>query len=310
MKKQRNIGEIAESWKASKRLYVKESSLAAYNLLLQKHIVPYFGNATRLSAEDVQRFVVEKAAQGLSRKTIKDIVMVLRMIVRFASQNNELSPASWQINIPQTQEKETNRVLSAADYSRFTNYVRTHISLRNLGLLICLCSGLRIGEVCGLQWDDIDTQRGIIYIRRTIERIYYIGDGEEEGCSRLIVNSPKTESSKREIPLTNDITQLIKALKKFAIGSNYVLTNTSQPLEPRNYRTYYASILKKLRIPKYTFHSLRHSFATRCIETGADYKTVASILGHSSINTTLNLYVHPGCEQKRKCINKMLRTLK
>ncbi len=178
----------------------------------------------------------------------------------------------------------------------------------NLGILICLAAGLRIGEVCSLQWDDVDVASGVIRVNKTIQRIY-LADGNER-FTGIIIDKPKTRNSQREIPMTRELLGLLRPLKKNARGDYYVLTNAPKPTEPRTYRQYFNKILQRLDLPQMRFHGLRHSFATRCVESKCDYKTVSVLLGHSNISTTLNLYVHPNLEQKRKCINSMGKLLK
>ena len=150
---------------------------------------------------------------------------------------------------------------------------------------------MRIGEICGLKWDDINVIEGTITVNRTIERIYVIDEGRRH--TELIINTPKTKNSCREIPMNRELLAMLKPLKKVVNGDYYVLTNDERPTEPRTYRNYYMRLMNKLDIPKLKYHGLRHSFATRCIEAGCDYKTVSVLLGHSNISTTLDLYVHP-----------------
>ena len=169
-------------------------------------------------------------------------------------------------------------------------------------------AGLRIGEVCALQWDDIDVASGVIHVSKTIQRIYLV-DGQEK-YTELIIDKPKTKNSIRDIPMTRDLLALVRPLKKIVRGDFYVITNAATPTEPRTYRSYFNKIQKELGLPKMRFHGLRHSFATRCIESKCDYKTVSVLLGHSNISTTLNLYVHPNMEQKRKCIDMMGKMFK
>ena len=127
---------------------------------------------------------------------------------------------------------------------------------------------------------------------------------------KVIISSPKTQNSRREIPLSPELYKLLVPLMKVVNRSFYILTNDRQPTEPRTYRNYYTRLLKQLDIPVIKFHGLRHSFATRCIESHCDYKTVSVILGHANIGTTLDLYVHPNLEQKQKCINRMFKSLR
>ena len=166
---------------------------------------------------------------------------------------------------------------------------------------------MRIGEICGLRWDDIDTDSGLIRVRRTVERIYVPEGGRKH--TELIIGPPKTRNSVRDIPMTSNLLEMVLPFKEASDGQSYVLTNSRRPTEPRTYRAYYRKLLEDLGIPHLKFHGLRHSFATRCIESNSDYKTVSVLLGHSNISTTLNLYVHPNMEQKRRCIDRMFKTL-
>lgn len=186
------------------------------------------------------------------------------------------------------------------------DYVKNHLTFRNLGILITLSSGLRIGEVCALKWSDIDLEKGVIHVRRTIQRIYVIENGTRK--TQVLIDTPKTKGSNREIPMTKTLINMIKPLKKIVNDDFFILTNDEKPTEPRTYRSYYFLFMEKLGLPLVKFHCLRHSFATRCIESNADYKTVSVLLGHANISTTLNLYVHPNDEQKKKVINNVFKS--
>ena len=260
----KTVREIAAAWKEYKRPYVKQSTMAAYVLILENHVLPYFGDSDSLHEQAVQAFVLQKLENGLSVKTVKDILIVLKM-------------------------------------------VQSHFTFTGLGIYISLSTGLRIGEICALKWSDINVSDGTITVSRTIERIYII-EGEKKH-TELVINTPKTKNSCREIPMSKELLAMIKPLKKVVNDNFYVLTNDERPTEPRTYRNYYNGLMTKLDIPKLKYHGLRHSFATRCIEAGCDYKTVSVLLGHSNISTTLNLYVHPNMEQKKRCITKMFKSL-
>ncbi|MFN0291605.1 site-specific integrase [Pedobacter helvus] len=162
--------------------------------------------------------------------------------------------------------------------------------------------------VCALTWENIDIDKGVIHINKTIQRIYLIEDGIRK--TELIFDTPKTNSSIRYIPMSEDLLKMLKPIKKVVNNTFYILSNDSKPIEPRTYSSFYKSFMKSLGMPDLKFHGLRHSFATRCIESNCDYKTVSSLLGHSNINTTLNLYVHPNLEHKKKCIEQMFKALK
>lgn len=304
----KTFSQIVELWKVDKKLYVKKSTLSAYILLTENHLLPEFGNSSEIEEEQVQKFVFQKLEHGLSQKTVKDILIVLKMILKFGAKNKWIHFTPFQIQYPTLRENQQIEVLSRTHQKKVMNYIQEHFTFRNLGIYICLSSGIRIGEICALTWEDVDTDNGIIHIRKTIQRIYIIENGERR--TELLLDSPKTKNSIREIPMSRELLRMLKPFKKIVNPTFFVLTNDSKPTEPRTYRSYYKNLMRLLEIPEIKFHGLRHSFATRCIESKCDYKTVSVLLGHSNISTTLNLYVHPNLEQKKKAIDQMFRTLK
>ena len=303
----KTVREIAAAWKEYKRPYVKQSTMAAYVLILENHVLPYFGDGDSLHEQEVQAFVLQKLERGLSVKTVKDILIVLKMVMKFGVKNEWMTYYEWDIKYPTTSTNKELEVLSVANHRKILNYIQSHFTFTGLGIYISLSTGLRIGEICALKWSDINVADGTITVSRTIERIYII-EGEKKH-TELIINTPKTKNSCREIPMSKELLTMIKPLKKVVNDDFYVLTNDERPTEPRTYRNYYNGLMTKLDIPKLKYHGLRHSFATRCIEAGCDYKTVSVLLGHSNISTTLNLYVHPNMEQKKRCITKMFKSL-
>lgn len=307
MVKEKTINQITEEWKEEKKKYVKKSTYAAYQLLIQNHIKPYFGDLYEVNEEKVQQFVFDKLDAGLSEKTIRDIIIVLKMILKFGIKNGYLEYVQIDAKFPSKQEKKDPDVLSKADQKKFMEHLRNNFTFKNLGIFICLSTGMRIGEICGLRWCDVDTVEGVIKVRHTLQRIYII-EGETRH-TELLLDTPKTANSVRDIPMSSELLKMLKSLNKVVNENYYVISNDIKPIEPRTYRNYYKKLCRQLDIPELKFHGLRHSFATRCIESKADYKTVSVLLGHSNISTTLNLYVHPNKEQKKKTIDKMLRSL-
>ena len=301
------IKEVAELWKADKKQYVKESTYSAYCLLVVNHIIPYFGDKEEFVEDDVQKFVLDSLNNGLSEKTTKDIVVVIKMVQKFGAKKNLMSLNPIDIIYPMTSSKKELKVMSKDNQKKLLNYLNDNFSFKNLGITICLCTGLRIGELCALRWSDFDLDQKVLKIRHSLQRIYII-DGDKK-YTKIKVDKPKTKESNRDIPLTNGLYTIIKPLLKVVKLTNYVLSNDENPIEPRTYRNYYKKILKKLEIPYLKFHGLRHSFATRCIESKNSVKTVSVILGHANITTTLNLYVHPNNDEKKRCIEKMLKDI-
>jgi integrase len=307
MKKNTQFKSVVELWQADKQQFVKKSTFAAYSLLIANHLLPAFSEANDISEEDVQQFVFKKLKEGLSQKSVKDILIVLKMILRYGAKHNLMEHRQIDIRFPTERERQEVEVLSKANQRKIMEFVKSNFTFQNLGIYICLSAGLRIGEVCALTWNDIDAEQGVIYVTKTIQRIYLVGEIEKR--TEVIIDTPKSKNSIREIPMTKELLRMVKPLKKVVNSSFFVLTNSAAPTEPRTYRNYYKRLMKQLDIPALKFHGLRHSFATRCIESNCDYKTVSVLLGHSNISTTLNLYVHPNMEQKKRCIEQMLKAI-
>ena len=308
MKNYKTFEEIAKLWQSDKKQYVKKSTFAAYSLLLANHLLPSFGGINDITEEEVQQFVFNKLNNGLSHKTIKDILIVLKMILRFGAKNKMIEYRQIDIKFPTERERQKIEVLSKVNQRKIMDYITTNFTFRNLGIYICLCAGMRIGEVCALTWNDMDVESGVIKINKTIQRIYVLDNGSSH--TEVIIDTPKSKNSIREVPMSKNLLKIIKPLKRVVNGSFYVLTNDANPIEPRTYRNYYSHLMQELNIPALKFHGLRHSFATRCIESRCDYKTVSVLLGHSNISTTLNLYVHPNMEQKKRCVEQMFKSLR
>ena len=302
------FSKIVALWREDKKQYVKRSTFAAYTLLIENHILPSFGEMALVEEQDVQTFVFRKLNEGLSHKTIKDILIVLKMILRFGAKNQMTEYRQIDIKFPTERDKHSIDILSRSHQKQIMEYIRLHFTFKNLGIYICLSAGMRIGEICALTWDDLDVENGIIHVRKTIQRIYVIE--EHRKYTEVILDTPKTKNSIREIPMTKNLLKMIRPIKKIVNGNFYVLTNEPKPTEPRTYRNYYKQFMQSLGLPLMKFHGLRHSFATRCIESKCDYKTVSVLLGHSNISTTLNLYVHPNLEQKKRCMEQMSRLLR
>jgi integrase len=294
------------AWVEDKKNYVKLSTMCAYQTILRTHIIPYFKETNMITEIGVQSFVLSKLSAGMSQKSVKDMLVVLKMIGKYAQKKKLMEVELMDIAFPPNENPKKFEVMNRQDEKKLISYLSENFSFENLGMLICLGTGMRIGEICGLRWGDINLDNAEIGVNRTVERIYLNSPNEK---TRLIIEEPKTVNSKRKIPLNNSLLKIVKPLKKVVNNSFYIVTNSETPMEPRIYRKRFEKVLEKLDITKLRFHGLRHTFATRCIEASNDYKTVSAILGHASITTTLNLYVHPNSEQKKKCIEKMLKSL-
>lgn len=305
---QLTFSNVASLWKEDKRRYVKTSSYAVYLQLCNHYILPAFGDKSAVDEAEIQAFADALLTEEYTIKTVKDTLLVLKMILRFGEKIGAWPHLDFHVRFPaMTEGKAPLQTLSIGQQKALLKYLQDNFSFRNLGIRICLESGLRIGEICGLQWKDIDLKEGVIRIRKTVQRIY-LADGDSKD-SIISIDSPKTPSSVRDIPLTVGLKAVLRPFKQLFSPEHFFLSNSTSPMLPASYRSYYYRLLARLGIPRIRFHALRHSFATRCIESKCDYKTVSVILGHSSISTTMDLYVHPGLAEKKKAIEKMARAL-
>ena len=302
--------EIANQWLEWKRHSVKESSLAMYDQCLRKHLLPDFGHVllSDLTESTCNELLKKKIKQGnlrnqnpLSWKTVSDMKSVLHMVLQYASSHGfpQLSAIHLTLQAP----KQSNmQVLTWDEQSQLIAYLISHVTPVNLGILITLFSGLRIGELCALRWGDFDFHYGIIRVSRTVNRIRDL-TGETGNKTKLKITDPKTVNSIRTIPIPSDIITIIEPLS--GAKDSYLLTGTHQFMEPRRLHDKYKAILKTIGLPDYRFHSLRHSFASRCIEQSFDIKSLSEIMGHSSVKITMDRYVHPSLDFKKKQMDRL-----
>ena len=294
---------------------VKESSLSTFSYLLEKHIRPGLGDIpiSDFSSETVQNFIFKmmekeksKGKGKFSIKSIRDMITLIKVSINFGVRMGIVENIPLKYKIPFKINKKKIEIFNLTEQKMLFEYLHENISFRNVGIILSLTTGLRIGEVCGLKWKDIDFYENTLYVRRTVQRIYI--NNENFKGSKIIISVPKSEKSIRILPLGKELMKILQTFKNN--DEIFILTGKDKPTEPKIYREYYYNILKKLNIKKLSYHSLRHTFATSAIENGTDYKTVSEILGHSSINITLETYVHPQMKQKKKCIENIFNTLK
>ena len=296
------------TWLLEKKDYIKESTYANYSNNIFNHIIPKLGNyyLNELNHKVIQDFLLELSKNGrkdnnggLAEKTIKDITIIIKGSIKKGINEDKIKHIELTFNYPKDNKENKLYVLTKREQNKITNYVLENINSRNIGLLISLYSGIRIGELCALKWEDVDFKKNCLTINKTIQRVY-IKD-KDKNISKVIITTPKTKNANREIPINKDFLEILKKVK--TDKKNYILTGNEKYIEPRTYRKYFNKILDELKIKHFNFHSLRHTFATNCISLGVDYKTVSELLGHANVNITLNLYVHPRYSQKKKCID-------
>lgn len=299
-------------WIGSKEKFVKESTFASYSNILVNHLLPKFGkyDIAQITEDKIQCYVFEllengrlDSRGGLCERATKDIIVVLKNTLKDAIRAKLLPPGIFEIRFPMTKKDHKLKIISKEIQQRLIQSIYLNLNRKTIGILLCLYTGLRIGEVCGLRDRDFNIENQTLNISRTLQRIYKKNlDGS--GKSKLIETTPKSRTSLREIPISDLLMPVLNRFLEYG-SDNYFLSGNSKCIEVRTYRSFFEKFLQNNNIEKFNFHSLRHTFATRCIESGADCKTVSELLGHSTVNMTLNLYVHPQMEQKRKCINML-----
>lgn len=299
----------AKQWLDYKKDYVKESTLANYANVIYNHLIPDFKGLylCDITHNLLQKYILDKLKRGglkenttLSEKSVKDIMMVFKCTIRYAMDQGVMDSINLNFTYPKSNKRKKIYIFTKREQKKITEYVLKNTTPKTIGVLISLYTGMRIGEICALKWSDIDFKNNIIHVNKTLQRVY-LRDNNNHITSSIVVSSPKTLNSNRDIPINKEFADIIKKFKKN--GNHYVLTSSLDCIEPRAYRKNYNTMLKKMKVKKNNFHSLRHTFATNCISLGVDYKTVSELLGHSDINVTLNLYVHPNLSQKKKCMN-------
>lgn len=300
-----SLENLAELWLDNKKLSVKESTLVRYRTIINKHILPLLEGycLSDITSDLIQQHMNRLIYSGYSGKTACDILAVIKSILKFASCKGYKTNCDLGI-INLKNHKPEIEILTHFEQKKLCNYLSQNPCNKNFGILLCLYTGIRIGELCALKWSDIDIRERVIKIDKTMQRISDSTPVQKKNKTKITVTSPKSEGSVRIIPLPGIIIDLVK--RENRNPNAYVLTGRCDIYtEPRNMQYYFKSVLKKCGIRNVKFHTLRHTFATRCVESGFEIKSLSEILGHSSIKITLDRYVHSSMELKRENMNKL-----
>lgn len=303
--------DIAALWIKKKETSTKDSTYVHYYNLLKNHIEPKLGEE---SIEDITLLKLGKTiitfstegrldyTGGLSQKTVCDITIIIKAILRYA----ETLGYSLSCNLEAFSVKQPYgelRVLSHKEQIIINEFLSEEDGFTALGILIALYTGVRIGELCALSIDDIDIEMKKITINKTMQRLQN-KQGHSKNKTYISITTPKTKNSIREIPIPDFIVERVASIG-YTRGS-YILTGLPDKfVEPRTMENRFNRLMKKLSIEDVSFHTLRHTFATRCVEVGVDVKTLSETLGHSNVNITLNRYVHSSFEMKQRCLQKL-----
>ena len=303
------FSDVLRIWSENNKIHQKNSTMLRYQNLIDTHIVPGLGfyDVKDITSTVVNTFLSQKIISGridgkggLSNAYVKSMMIIIKSALKYASDEEMCPPLKTPIFKP-LEEKKDLRVLSKREQKILEDFLLDDINETKIGILLSLHAGLRIGEVCALSWNDIDLNNKIIHIRHTVTRIK---DQNGEKKTTLILDSPKTKTSKRDIPISTFLFEILWHEKARA-KSDFVISQKKDFVSPRTYEYRYHRLLKNCCISSVNYHALRHTFATRCVELGVDIKSLCEILGHSNVSITLNTYVHSSMEFKRDQLERL-----
>lgn len=290
------FGAVAQDWLTIRAQQIKPATLSNYRTLLKNHLLAEFGEQPvgRIGLRQVEGYLTRLGQSNLSASSRRSIQLVLQMVLR----HGEAQGLCVLPEFPPLPSSDTSPIptLTETEFFQLRDNLLSHLDALRMGILLCMHTGLRIGEVCALRWSDIDLAAGTLTVSRTLQRVT-----EEQG-TRILIGCPKSRCSTRMIPLPRN---LVAVMSPFAgEPETYLLTGTARFMEPRCLQRKFKTELAQAGLSPVKFHALRHTFATRCAPI-IDPKALSYLLGHSDVSTTMNTYVHPGTEQLRRCLEQL-----
>ncbi len=300
---------LSEIWLESIRPQIKQSTYNKYQNLIHSYIISELNEIqiSELTAEVLQSKCNhlleygEKKGHGLSTKTVGDVLSLIRRLLSYAASiGYPVKCSGREFSIKQSAKEMC--ILCRSEQETLCRYLLQHRDERNIGIFLCLFTGLRIGELCALKWDDISLENGTIYIHQIIQRIQIHNNPNKK--TAFLIMTPKSKCSIRTIPIPSNVVQLLKDASITKKG--YLVTGTEEHyLEPRTMQLHFKRVLEQADLRQVNFHALRHTFATRCVEVGFDIKSLSEILGHANVTITMDRYVHPSMELKKENMQKL-----
>ena len=304
------VEAAADQWLTSCAAKYKRSTYSMYRSLVETHVKKDLGSimVKDLTNEQITLYLNVKMFGGegqppLAPSTVCGIITVLRAVFRCAERRGYRVAAWDALNRPRRRARETS-TLTEQEQCQLEAHLWENTDTEKLGVLLCLYTGLRIGEVCALKWGDISPE-GVLSVRRTVQRIQNPDYGKPgEPRTIIVFDTPKSDSSQRSIPIPSVLQEV---LERFRCSPEcYVLTGKESNFrEPRTLQNHFKAMLKRAGVRDINFHALRHTFATNCVQLGFDPKTLSKILGHSTVGITLDTYVHPSISVMRNLMERL-----
>ena len=279
------VGKVYQEWLNAVVNRVKESDIPCADL-----------TAGRINA-----FINKKLADGLSASYVRDIFTVFKTMLKYAQEEYGFRLSLKNVVLPKAERKQVEKI-SDTEQKKLVSYLKANMSLTAFGILLSLFMGLRIGELCGLKWEDIDFRNKILHIRRTVQRISSANGNRK---TKIVISTPKSATSLRDIAIPD---ALMKYFEMFRDEADYfILSGADKPVEPRTMQYRYKKILQSAEVENHNYHKLRHTFATNSAEKGFNVKALSAVLGHSSVILTLNRYIHPDRTYERRLMNMCMQ---
>ncbi|MFR8088836.1 MAG: tyrosine-type recombinase/integrase [Lachnospirales bacterium] len=296
---------FCDEWFESRKGRFKESTCVKYKTMLDKHIKPRLGGCFPMAFNDrlMEKFENELLfEEELAPKTAKDILVVLRSILNYTAKQFPDTFPRVDIVYPKENKKEM-RILTREEQNRFVSYLLEGLDECKFGVLLALQTGIRIGELCALRWENISLKDYTIKILSTMQRLKDM-DQCRKAKTKIVIGSPKSIASIRTIPISNYMVELCQKMYPKSPAA-FILTGTCDYMEPRTLQYRMERYTQNCGLEGVHFHTLRHTFATRCVEVGFEIKSLSEILGHSNTTITLDRYVHSSMDLKRDNMNKL-----
>lgn len=303
---------LLDEWLEHRKEQVKLSTYCKYEQLTRLHIKPYFEGETcsSISQESIQNFYksLKQHSEGkssLSTTSLRCVCMILNSTLAYGYERKHLR-IQLKLSPKLSREYHLVHVFSQKNQCLLEQYIFDHPTPYACAILLALYSGIRIGELCALKYDDLNLTDGYLKIVRTVQRSIVISPNDKNHKkTELVISEPKSKSAYRLIPLPNFMISYLKEHLLFSESHPYIFSKSGiTPLDPRTLQYFYKKTLEKIQVPYLNFHCLRHTFATRCITLGWDIRTLSEILGHADIKITMEYYFHSSMEYKKMQMQK------
>ena len=294
--------DVMTKWLESSKNRIKESSYFCYQTKIKVHIIPYFKKIKycKVDLQIMNRFIQDKINEKLSNKYISDMIVMMKTAAKWAENIYGYRNRIINVQAPKVRRKDSV-LLSGDEDKKLQRYLLDNMDNTSLGIYLTVFTGLRIGELCGLKWSDIDIEDSVLHVRRTVQRI---SASDKKSKTAVILSTPKTVNAVRDIPLPEFLSEILK--KNRGRETCFVLSGSDRIVEPRCMTNRFKKHLKKAGVSSVNFHSLRHLFATRCLQSNFDIKTLSEILGHANAETTLHIYAHSSMDRKKSCMSLLV----